>query len=277
MLSGRSGRVDGDNMTMRQAQLVPSILAVFIIAGGIAAAAELTERDVSVALAKAEPSHPIDFSHRDLSYLDLSDLDFKRANLSGANLYGADLSRTNLTGVNLAGAKLDHTVIINTNFAGADLSNASLFDAVAFSTFEVKPSEAPNFAGANLSGALVAARLSRSNMRGANLANIRMGMPTNHVLNVMRNALSGCDLSSATLVGADLRGIDLAFANLAGADLSHADLAHADLTQANLSGADITGVDLTETDLDETVFTDTVGLATVIGLDRARHRERLVR
>ncbi|HEX7968322.1 MAG TPA: pentapeptide repeat-containing protein, partial [Stellaceae bacterium] len=130
-------------------RLLPIGIAL-LIATASARAADVTVQQISVALAKASPSSPVNFSHRDLSYLDLSELDFKHANLGGANLYGADLSRADLSRVNLSGANLDHTLIIGANFAGADLSNASLFDTVGYSSLEVSPAEAPNFSGANL-------------------------------------------------------------------------------------------------------------------------------
>jgi uncharacterized protein YjbI with pentapeptide repeats len=248
-----------------------------LAAGAGAQAADLTVQQVSVALAKASPSAPVDFARRDLSYLDLSELDFKRADLTGANLYGTDLSRANLAGVRLAGAKLDHALIIGANFAGADLHDASVLDAVAFSTLEILPGEAPNFAGANLSGARIIARLSRSNMSGANLAHLHMGAPLNRTIPPTRNALSGCNLTNASLAGADLAGIDLAFADLTGADLSHADLTRADLAHANLTGADLTGTDLTDADLDETVLRRARGLTQAKGIDTARHHETTIR
>src|SRR5216683_4395444 len=223
------------------------ISMVLLAAGAAARAADLTVQQISVVLAKASASSPADFSHRDLSYLDLSDLDFKHADLSGANLYGADLSRANLSAVKLAGANLDHTLIIAANFAGADLREVSLLDAVAFSTLEVSTAEAPNFAGASLAGAHIIARLSRANMSGANLAHIHMGAPRNRTIPPTRNALSGCNLANASLAGADLGGVDLAFA------------------------------DLTDADLDETVLRRARGLSQAKGIDTARHHDTTIR
>ena len=257
-------------------RLLP-ILTALLAAVASARAADMTVQQISMALAKASETRPVDFSHRDLSYLDLSELDFKRANLSGANLYGADLSRANLAGAWLAGADLDHTLITATNFAGADLSGVSLRDAEAFSTLEVSPAEAPNFAGANLAGARIIARLNRSNMSGANLAHVYMGTPRDHTILPLRSALSGCNLANASLVGAEFAGLDLSFADLSGADLSHANLARADLAHADLTGADLTGADLTDADLDETVLRRTKGLAEAKGIDTARHHATAIR
>lgn len=66
-----------------------------------AVAADLTLREIVTALWNADPAKPLDFSGKELSFLDLSELDFKRANLSEANLLGA-----NLTGANLASSTL---------------------------------------------------------------------------------------------------------------------------------------------------------------------------
>jgi uncharacterized protein YjbI with pentapeptide repeats len=267
----------GTKTAMAAALRLLSISTALLAAGASAWAADLTVQQISIALAKASVSQPVDFSHRDLSYLDLSELDFKHANLSGANLYGTDLSHANLAGARLAGADLDHTLIIATNFAGADLSGVSLRDAEAFSTLEVSPAEAPNFAGANLAGAHIIARLSRSNMSGANLAHMHMGTPRDHTILPLRSALSGCNLANASLIGAELAGLDLSFADLSGADLSHANLARADLAHADLSGADLTGTDLTDADLDETVLKRAKGLAAAKGIDTARHHATTIR
>src|SRR5258708_18478964 len=136
----------GTKAAMPAAQRLLWIAMMLLAVGASARAAELTVQQISVALAKASASNPVNFSHRDLSYLDLSELEFKHADLSGANLYGADLSRADLSGVKLAGANLDHTLIIGANFAGADLTEVSLLDAVAYSALDVSTAEAPNFA-----------------------------------------------------------------------------------------------------------------------------------
>ena len=75
---------------------VLSPLASTCLAVGPLRAADLTLRNLVIALRDADPSKPLDLSHRDLSSLDLSDLDFKRSNLASANLLGANLTEANL-------------------------------------------------------------------------------------------------------------------------------------------------------------------------------------
>ena len=152
-------------------------IAAFCLVAVNAWAGELALRQIVDTLFKAAPgSHP-DFSGKDLSFLDLSGLDFKRAKLAGANLLGANLSGANLSYAGLAGAKLDRAQLKRTNFAHADLSGASLFHAVGSLSFDALDRNEPNFAAANLSSARIMAHLSRSNMRGANLADARLGPP----------------------------------------------------------------------------------------------------
>jgi hypothetical protein len=61
---------------------------------------------------------------------------------------------------------------------------------------------------------------------------------------VMAARESSADLRGANLRGADLRGADLRGANLRGADLRGADLRSANLRGADLCGADLRGADL---------------------------------
>ena len=152
-------------------RLMSMALAPLLLAAG-EHDAHVSLKEVSQALADATPAQPADFAGRDLSYLDLSGLDLARANLAGADLHGADLTDANLSRADLAGADLDHTVVIRTDFSAADLSNASLRGLAAYSTLEVSAAEAPNFAGAKLSGAHILARLGRANLHGADLSGL---------------------------------------------------------------------------------------------------------
>jgi uncharacterized protein YjbI with pentapeptide repeats len=270
-LRGRAGSaiMRGLADATRTMRLNPARIAIALaalLAAGSARDPSLGLRALSQALAEASPGHPADFSHRDLSYLDLSGLDFKQANLAGANLFGADLSDADLSGAMLAGADLDHTVIIRTNFTGADLAKASLFGAVAYSTLEVRDSEAPTFAGADLSGARIVARLGRANLRGAKLADVRMGADGRELRTNLLNDLSGCDLTGADLSRADLRAVRLAFAHLAQADLAGANLSRADLWHADLTGADLTNTDLTGATIEGAILTNAQGLDRAKGM-----------
>jgi hypothetical protein len=77
-----------------------------------------------------------------------------------------------------------------------------------------------------ISGTDPVVRLSKSNLRTANL--------------------HGTDLSDTLLFGADLHDANLLYADLSDADLSGADLRWAYLSKANLSKADLSGVDLSK-------------------------------
>jgi uncharacterized protein YjbI with pentapeptide repeats len=142
---------------------------------------------------------------------------------------------------------------------------------------EPSPSEAPNFAGANFSGAHVLTRLNGVDMHGANLTGVHMGMPRDQLKTPIWNDLSACNLSNANLTDADLQQVRLAFANLTNADLSGANLVSGDLTRADLTGANVAGANLTGVDLDGTVMRNVKGLKEAKGLDHARNWEKAVR
>ena len=195
---------------------------------------------------------------------------FKRAILSGANLLGADLSDANLSFADLKGAKLDRTRLIRTNFADANLSGVSLYHAVGSLNLETSSDNAPNFARANLSGARIMARLSRANLRGADLTNARLGPPElgNELKTPQQTDLSGAVLAGADLRRANLRRVNLVFADLSGADLGDADLGGADLSHAVLTGANLAGANLEDVDLDGAVLTGVRGISSVRGWER---------
>src|SRR5690606_2298751 len=54
----------------------------------VSPSADITVREITTALFKAEPGVPADFSNHDLTYLDLSGLNFKGAKLARSDLYG---------------------------------------------------------------------------------------------------------------------------------------------------------------------------------------------
>jgi uncharacterized protein YjbI with pentapeptide repeats len=137
--------------------------------------------------------------------------------------------------------------------------------------------EAPCLAGADLTGALVLVRLARTDLRGAVLAQVNMGVNPGALYPFAGNDLSGADLSGADLSRADLQDVRLPFAMLAGATLRGADLRRVDLSYADLTGADLEGADLSGADLDGTVLHGVRGLASVVGLERARNLGKAVR
>lgn len=253
-------------------------LGLVIAAGVVASAtgAELPLRQIVEQLFNAKPGTQLDFSGKDLSLLDLSGVDFKRANLAGANMLGDDLTGANLSFVNLAGAKLDRTTLAQANFNGADLSHATLFDAVGSLTFESPATNAPTFAGANLSGARIFARLSRADFRKANLSGGRLGTERNQFKMPKQTDLSGALFGGANLAGADFTGANLIFANLVAANLKGAILIRADLSNADLSGAELAGADLTDANIYGTVFKNAKGLGQVRNIEKAKNGDKAV-
>src|SRR5579883_1831076 len=272
VLDGRMEVIARATMFPMRRPVFAALVAVALLSPrGGADAADFTVEQVSEMLASATPERPADLSRADLGFLDLSDLDFKRAKLAGANLYGVDLSRSDLSGADLSGADLDHAVITATNF-----SNANLYDIAAYSRLEPSSAEAPSFAGADLSGAELLARLTDVDLHGANLSGLRIGFSAGLPRTPLRNDLSGCNLAGAKLAGADLHEVRLSFSKLEDADLSGANLVGADLTQVDLTGANLAGANLANADLDGAVLRRVRGLEQARGLDLARNRERAV-
>jgi uncharacterized protein YjbI with pentapeptide repeats len=227
---------------------------------------ELTTEAVRDSLARATSSHPADFSGQSLERLDLSGLNFAGARLSGANLFGAKLVDANFTGADLSGAKLDLSWVIHADFTRANLANASLQGLIVSIGLETSAAQAPIFAGADLSGAHITARLNYSNARGAKFARASMGADIkNQSMGLMRADLSGAQLDGADFSGADLSRALLRFAKLRAANFTGANLHLADLSGADLSGADLTGADVTGADLGGTLLTDVKGLDKVKG------------
>lgn len=218
--------------------------------GTPASGAALTREAVQEILSRATSDGPADFSGKSLEKLDLSHLEFRGARLTGANLFGAKLVGADFSGADLTGANLNLAWVIRANFSGANLSKASLQGLVVSMGVDTSATEAPVFAGANLSGARIIARLSWGDLRGANFANAKMGADMkNQSMGLMR-----ADLSDANLVGANFAGADLGHALLRFAKLMGANLKGARLFRADLSGADLTGADLTDADASEADF-----------------------
>src|SRR3990167_4486112 len=100
--------------------LAAALLAAWALAFGATAEetepvspdADFTVREITAALFKAKPGDTIDYSHHDLTYLDLAGLDFKGARLAHSDLYGTDLTGANLKGTDLSHTRLDRSVLI---------------------------------------------------------------------------------------------------------------------------------------------------------------------
>jgi uncharacterized protein YjbI with pentapeptide repeats len=244
--------------------------------------ADLTVRDLTVALFKAKPGAPLDYSNHNLTYLDLSGLNFKGANLAKSDFYGADLTGANLRGTNLSSTRLNRSTLIRADFSGANLSGASILRPTIYKDLGENLADAPRFAGANLSGIRVMANMSGADFHGADLtgANFtpREGRPGQGTITTLaKNMLKSCDFTKAILHGANFDHAVMTFSRLAGADLSDANLTDTDLSKADFTGADLTGADLTGADLDGATLLGVKGLETVKGLSTALNFDKTIR
>lgn len=266
--------------------LISSVVSVTVLtdagASRYARAADVTARELTAALYNTTAAAPLDYSNKNLSYLDLSGLDFKGALLTRADLFGTDMTGANLKGVNLVGARLDRTTIIKADFSGANLAGATMLVPAAFVTLGNATHEAPRFTGANLTRFRVNGEYWRVDFRGADLTDAdfsphskRFGDTTISVSR--RTSFRSCDFSGAKMVRANLSRVLVHFSVLAGADLTGADLSDADFSKADLSGADLTGANISGTDFDGADLRGVRGLEQAEGVDKARNLDRAIR
>jgi uncharacterized protein YjbI with pentapeptide repeats len=244
--------------------------------------ADFNVRDITATLFKAKPGDPIDYSNHDLTYLDLSGLDFKGAKLSHSDLYAADFTGANLRGTDLSHTRLDRSVLIRADLSGANLSGATILRPTVYTDLGENLADAPRFAGANLAGIRVMAKMSGSDFHGADLtgANLspleaRPGQGT--ITTLAKNVLKSCDFSRAIMRGVNLDRAVLTFSRFVGADLRDANLVDTDLSKADLSGADLTGANLTGADLYGATLIGVKGLDTVKGLSTALNFDKTIR
>lgn len=240
------------------------------IAGTSVVAAELTARDVAVKVHQATASAPVDLSGKDLSDLDLAGLNLKSAVLRQTNLYGTDLSGANLSGADLTGSKLDRATIIRTDFSGAKLEGVTMLRPNVFGDMTFATADTPDFSGANLRSARIAARLDRANFRDADLSNAVIGPADTGVEAGMApsSRMMGVDFSGARLEGATIQNADLTFARFVGANLKGAKLVALDLTNADLSNADFTDADISGSNFKGARLEGSRGLETARGRER---------
>ncbi len=245
-------------------------------------AADTTARDIAATLFKAKAGEPVDYSNHKLMYLDLAGLDFKGAKLAHSDLFAVDLTGANLRGADLSHTRLDRTVLIHADLAGANLSGATILRPTIYTDLEENLADAPSFAGANLKGIRVMAKMSGADFHGADLSGAdlspleaRPGQGT--ITTLAKNVLKSCDFSRAIMRGVNLDRALLTFSHFVGADLRDANLTGADLSRADLTGADLTGANLTGADLDGAVLLGAKGLDTVKGLSTALNFDKTVR
>ncbi len=275
MMMGRDAR------TFRMAALafaaipVPALIAMT----APAVAAEMTAREVTQLLFKAEGQGTVDLSKKDLTFLDLSGINFKHASFEGADLHGVVFSDSNLEGANLKGVRLNLATLTRTNFTNANLEGASLLRVAFTASQEPRPSETPLFIGANLRGARLHSRLDYTDFTGADFSGANFGPedPKNELLLTSRPVMNGSNFSRVKLTGASVRNTKLRFTRWVDADASGADFTGSDLTRADFTGADVTGADFSDAILYGAIFTGVRGLETAKGLDKAIDYDKAMR
>lgn len=234
-------------------------------------AADLTARQVAIAIYKAPAGEKIDFAGKDLSELDLAGIDFKAALLSKANLYGTDLSGANLKAADLAGAKLDRAVLTRADFSGANLEGSTILKPSVFTTPDFDLAESPTFAGAILKGARIIAAFDGVSFRNADLSGSKIG-PFDMSVEAgiaPSTLMKSADFTGADLSGAEMRNLNMTFGRFSGARLNGARLLALDLTNVDFSGADLTGAEFSGCKFDGAIFTGAKGLDSVKGLETA--------
>ncbi len=257
---------------LRRFAVLGFVLALSAHAHG-AAAADMTSREVTTLMFRAERERPADLSGKDLSGLDLAGIDFKGAVLDGANLYGADLTGANLSGAKLRRARLDRATLIGADFSDADLSGASLLRPNNFPTMAGTSGAAlPRFNRARLVDANLNGRFDGVDFRGADLTSAFLGPrdPREEALITPMMQLRGADFSGATLRGADLALNDIQSAKFNAANLEGANFRDARLDGADFSNARIAGAILDGATVVGTRFEGVVGAAEAKGLKVVR-------
>lgn len=244
-----------------------------------ARAAEMTAREVTELLFKAEGQGTVDLSRKDLTFLDLSGINFKHANFEGADLHGVVFSDSNLEGANLKGVRLNLATVTRTNFTNANLEGASLLRVAFTASLDPRPAETPLFVGANLRGARLHSRFDYTDFTGADLSGAKFGPedPKNELLLTSRPMMNGSNFSRAKLKDAGIRNTKLRFSRWVDADATGADFTGSDLTRADFTGADVTGADFTDAILYGVIFTGVRGLDTAKGLDKAIDYDKAMR
>lgn len=258
-------------MRRQSGLLVWGVVAHFTLLTVPASGAEMTAREVTELLFKAEGQGTVDLSHKDLAFLDLSGINFKQATFEGANLHGVVFTDSNLEGANLKGVVLNLATLSRTNFTNADLEGAQLLRVAFTSSLEPRPSETPRFNGANLKNARLHSRLDYTDFTGADLTGAKFGPedPKNELLLTARPLMNGANFSNATLKNVSAANTKLRFARLVGANLTGADFSGSDLTRADFTGADVTGANFSNAILYGAIFTGARGLQAAKGLDSA--------
>lgn len=235
-------------------------------------AAEVSVREISERLYRAEPGERVDFSNRNLTYLDLSGLNFKGARLTQSDFYGVDFTGANLSRADLSKTRLDRATLIDVDLRFANLSGATLLRPAVYRDMSKNLADTPDFSGAQLVGTRIQANLSGARFRGANLTRSDISPYEKRpgeglFVTLSYNEFTSCDFSGATLHNANLHRVNFTFSQFNGADFTGANIAETDFTKADLRGANLTNADVHLANF------ESANLAGIVGLETARNFE----
>jgi uncharacterized protein YjbI with pentapeptide repeats len=202
-----------------------------------------------------------DFSHQDLSGLDLSELV-----LDGANFFSALLINTRLHGASLKAANFEHAELSRADLTRANLqavtANLAVFDRACFAQANLQGGSFlhANFHSAQMERAdLSRANLTGSTFNGADLTSIRAYQTIAKWVTFTEARLGRTNWREAILTGAQFHDADLSAIHLEHGSLdratfyrtcmvqAHLDWANcsaASFSQANLEGARLQGANL---------------------------------
>jgi uncharacterized protein YjbI with pentapeptide repeats len=171
--------------------------------------------------------------HAPLRGVKLHGTNLLKANLAGADLSRAYLVHVKLRSANLSGADLSRTIIVHVDLRSARMAEARLYQAQVsgdlrganLSGADLRSSmvdamlQGADFTGADLQDARVVAQreggrsgsfdLTAARLRGANLTNLKFGLPSNWDVFHPSTTLQEADLRGTVLIGVDLSNVIL--------------------------------------------------------------------
>lgn len=253
----------------------PLAMAIGLVGGislsGALLAADMTARQVVVAVFKTPPGEKINLSGKNLSELDLAGVDFRSALMAKTDLYGSDLSQANFEGADLSGSQLNRAVMTRTNFKGANLEGVRILKPSIFTTPDFDITEAPVFEGARMKGATIAARMDSVNFRGADLRGASIGPSDMSVEGGLApsSLMKGADFTKANLDGIEVQNVDFTFGRFAGASMKGAKFSWINFTNADFSDADLSGAEFKDCNFEGIKIAGAKGLDSAKGLDLA--------
>jgi len=186
-----------------------------------------------------QKNFPLNFSHVDLSNLNLTGLNLNNINLSHAVMHGCNLYQVTLHHANLVKTNLNGASLVNTDFSNATMSGASLMQA----DLTVAILNQANLVGAVLKFTKL---LDAELQGGTNLTNACLDYATLELTNLTGAILINASLTHAKIFGAKFGRANLTNAKLMGAKLSFVGMHSVNLSHADLSEATIDNITLVD-------------------------------